>query len=223
MFRYSRDLTALYPGSVIGFLSIRGIDPDASTQGFDAFQASLEEEIREQYSGMKREDLKKIPQLEFYGAYYRRFKKTYHLLLQLESIVLKGRSIPPAPPLVRVMFLGEMKNLLLTAVHDLDRICPPVNIGISNGGERYTGLNGKDQVLKKDDMFMSDTSGIISSIIYGPDIRTAVNGRTKNALFSVYAPPGIGGKRVEDHLKDMDKMIRIWSPSDIQSEIIIFP
>ncbi|HPI98245.1 MAG TPA: phenylalanine--tRNA ligase beta subunit-related protein [Synergistales bacterium] len=223
MFRYSADLTEIHPGNVMGFLCIRGIDPDGSTRDFDTYQADLENEIRENYSSLEREDLKKIPQFEIYGAYYRRFKKTYHLFLQLESIVFKGRSIPPAPPLVRVMFLGEMKNLLLTAVHDLDRISPPVNIQVSVGGEKYTGLNGKEQVLKKDDMFMSDNVGIISSIIYGPDNRTAVNERTRNALFSVYAPPGIGRERVEDHLKDMDTMIRMWSPPEITSEMIILP
>jgi len=34
------------------------------------------------------------PILKAYQEYYRRFKKTYHVQLQLESLLFKGKSIP---------------------------------------------------------------------------------------------------------------------------------
>ena len=63
--------------------------------------------------------------LQVYDTYYKRFKKTYHVQLQLESIVFKGKSIPSVAALVEAMFMAEIKNMLLTAGHDLEACrCP---------------------------------------------------------------------------------------------------
>jgi hypothetical protein len=50
--------------------------------------------------------------IKTYHDYYKRFKKTYHILLQLESIVFKNKSIPKVSSLVEAMFMAELKNLL---------------------------------------------------------------------------------------------------------------
>jgi hypothetical protein len=62
---------------------------------------------------------KHMEPLKTYNNYYKKFKKTYHVLLQLESIVFKNKSIHKVASLVEVMFIAELKNLLLTAGHDL--------------------------------------------------------------------------------------------------------
>ena len=121
------------------------------------------------------------------------------------------------------MFLGEMKNLLLTAVHDLNKVELPLRVEVAMGKEKYTGLNGKEQELKKEDLFMRDSQGILSSIIYGPDRRTAATEDTRNVLFPVYGPPGIDRASVENHLRDMEEMTRLFSPGFTRSEIIILP
>jgi hypothetical protein len=43
---------------------------------------------------------------------------------------------------------------------------------------------------------ISDGIGIISNIIYGPDQRTQITANTHNAIFTVYAPDGIGEQSV---------------------------
>jgi len=223
MFQHSKDIERIYPGFITGFLAIHGVDPRSSSKTLEDYQLHLEAEVRKRYSGMDRTQLKELPQFSIYGNYYRKFRKTYHLLLQLESITLKGRSIPPAPPMVRIMFLGEMKNLLLTAVHDLDKVELPLSVEVAKGEEKYTGLNGKEQELKKEDLFMRDRKGILSSIIYGPDRRTSATEDTRNALFPVYGPPGIDRTLVESHLRDLEEMTRLFSPGPLRSEIIILP
>ena len=42
-------------------------------------------------------------------------KKTYHVQHQLESVVLKGKSLPNVAALVAAMFMAERDDLLLTA------------------------------------------------------------------------------------------------------------
>ncbi|GAI35107.1 unnamed protein product, partial [marine sediment metagenome] len=64
-----------------------------------------------------------------------------HVLLQLESIVFKNKSIPKVASLVEAMFMAEIKNLLLTAGHDLDAIDLPIKLDVSSGGEKYIQIS----------------------------------------------------------------------------------
>ena len=71
-----------------------------------------------------------------YRDYYKRFDKTYHVQLQLESLLFKGKSIPSVAGLVDAMFMAEMKDWLLTAGHDLDSLQLPLRL------EATTGVTG---------------------------------------------------------------------------------
>ena len=83
----------------------------------------------------------------------------------------------------------------------MDVLQLPVSIDIAKGSERYIGLKGEEQVLKPEDMIISDRAGIISSIVYGPDYRTQISPGTQNVLFMTYAPPGVMHESVYEHLK----------------------
>ena len=52
-------------------------------------------------------------------------------------------------------------------------------------------------------MSMSDTAGIISVVVYGPDERTCITPDTRNAVFTGYAPPGVDPAAVQPHLEDI--------------------
>lgn len=116
------------------------------------------------------------------------------------------------PALVQSMFMAEMKNLLLTAGHDLDTLSLPLVLDVSNGTERYTLRRGKEQILKPVDMMIRDQNGVISSIIYGQDQRTQITPNTRNVLFTVYAPAGVDREVVKHHLQDIEEYIRIAAP-----------
>ena len=150
--------------------------------------------------------------LEAYDAYYRQFKKTYHVQLQLESVVLKGKPIPRVAALVEAMFMAELDSLLLTAGHDLDVVQPPVRIEVASGQESYVRLDGVEQVTKAGDMMIVDTVGILSSIVYGPDRRTQIRPETKRALFTVYGPPGIGAREMAAHLEELRENVVLIAP-----------
>ena len=109
--------------------------------------------------------------------------------------------------------MAELKNLLLTAVHDLTKISLPVTVHTASGEETYKTMGGKVQTLKMGDIFMADQEGIISSIIYGPDARTQVTYSTTQALYTAYVPTGIPVQSVTNHLIYIKNMITILSPS----------
>jgi len=212
VFTVSKAWKTAYPGAAVGILAMREVVNPQRHPALDECKEELEKELRSRYAGYDRADLKALPVLEAYNAYYRKFKKTYHVQLQLESVVFKGKSIPAVVALVEAMFVAELKNLLLTAGHDLAAVKEPVGVDVAKGSERYVRLNGQEQQLKPGDMMIADAEAVISSVLYGPDQRTRINPGTKQVLFTVYAPPGIGEEAVHAHLEDIRDNVLLVAP-----------
>ena len=208
-----------YPDSHAGVLVLKGVANPAHHADLDARKGELEARLRSRFAGLDRPALLQLPELRAYDAYYSRFKKTYHIQLQLESILFKGKSIPAVAALVEAMFMAEMEDLLLTAGHDLDTVRLPLTVDASNGSEVYTLLRGEAQTLKNGDMYIRDGEGVISSIIYGPDQRTQIRPETKNAVFTAYAPAGISAQAVETHLRHIRDNVLVFAP-DAATEML---
>jgi len=156
--------------------------------------------------------LKELEPIKAYNAYLKPFKKTYPVQLQLESVVFKGKSIPHVAALVGVMFMVELEDLLLTAGHDMDVLQLPLSVEVASGGERYIGLTGEEQSMKAGDMMISDKTGIISSVVYGPDQRTRITPGTRDVLFTTYAPIGITPTAVRKHLQHIRANVLLIEP-----------
>ena len=212
MFSVCEGWKTTYPGAAVGILALRDVANPAQHPALERRKEELESQLRAQFGGYDRADLRALPTLQAYHNYYKRFKKTYHVQLQLESVVFKGKSIPRVAALVEAMFMAELKNLLLTAGHDLDVLQTPVKLDVSDGTELYIKINGQEQILKADDMMIADAQGIISSVLYGPDQRTRITPETRGALFTVYAPPGIGEETVRQHLQDIQDNVTLFAP-----------
>lgn len=212
MFEVTPAWKDAYPEALAGVLVIRAVSNPAHHPALESRKAALEEGLRAQFSGQDRAAIASHPVLQSYGSYYRQFKKTYHIQLQLESIVLKGKSIPGVAALVESMFMAEMQDLLLTAGHDLDVLQLPLTLDVAAGTEQYTLLRGDEQTLKPGDMLIRDQAGVISSILYGPDQRTQITLQTQNVVFTVYAPPGIDEQTVAGHLQHIEENVLIFAP-----------
>jgi len=222
MFEVSEIWKSTFPGAHAGVLVMRHVVNPAFHPDLNRHKEILEEQLRSQFAGQTRDALEKLPALQVYGAYYKRFKKTYHVQLQLESIIFKGKSIPGVAALVEAMFMAEVKNMLLTAGHDLDVLRLPVRLDVSTGDESYLLLRGQAQQLKPGDMLMADRDGIISSIIYGPDQRTQIRAGTQNVMFTVYAPGGITTQTVTQHLQDIEHYVRLFAPEAQVERLQVF-
>lgn len=219
MFIVSEAWKIAYPGAAAGVLAMRNVTNPPQHPALDQRKEELENQLRARFSEYDRAALRALPTLQAYHTYYKRFKKTYHVQLQLESIVFKGKSIPHVAALVEAMFMAELKNLLLTAGHDLDVLNTPVRIDISDGTERYVRINGQEQDLKADDMMIADTQGVMSSVLYGPDQRTRITPETRRVFFTVYAPPGIDEEAVREHLRDIRDNVTLFAP-DAEVELL---
>ncbi|HEX2998134.1 MAG TPA: phenylalanine--tRNA ligase beta subunit-related protein [Anaerolineales bacterium] len=212
MFEVTSAWKSTYPEAHAGVLVMRLVSNPAQHAGLESQKVAIEEQLRAQFSGQDRAAIASHPVLHAYGDYYRQFKKTYHIQLQLESIVLKGKSIPSVAALVEAMFMAEMQDMLLTAGHDLDVVQLPLTLDVATGEEQYMLLRGEEQVLKSGDMMISDREGVVSSIVYGPDRRTQITPATQNVIFTVYAPPGIPEQNVLEHLQHIKDYVLIFAP-----------
>ena len=185
----------------------RGREPEAGRRARGRAR-DLEADLRSRFLEPDRSQIASLPCVRAYAVYYKRFGKTYHLILQLESVTHKNKAIAGSGALVQAMFMAEMKNLLLTAGHDLGAIQGSLTVDVAQGSEEYATLAGTPATLKPGDMCIRDEDGVISSIVYGPDQRTRITADTRAVLYAVYAVPGISLGDVERHLGDLEANVR---------------
>jgi DNA/RNA-binding domain of Phe-tRNA-synthetase-like protein len=175
--------------------------------------------VRERYRGLTRQELLALPVMSAYEKYYKRFNKTYHVQLQLESIVQKGKNLPTVFPLVDANFIAEVETCVLTAGHDVVKLREPVSIDASVDGDRMTLMNGSSKVIYAGDMIMRDADGICCSIIYGQDNRSPISANTSHALYVAYAPAGVPTELVEMQLRKIAEYVHLFSPGVVVEQL----
>lgn len=204
---------AAHRGGHVGLLEISGVAPPHGSTALDARKRETEARLRDRYQGFARQQFTALPVIAAYAQYYRRFGKTYHLQLQLESIVLKGKGLPSVSPLVDANFIAEVETLALTAGHDVAKLAAPVTIDVSREGDEMVQMNGATKSLYAGDMIMRDAGGVACSIIYGQDNRSPISPATSHVLYVAYAPAGVGAAAVETQLGAITEHIRLFCPA----------
>lgn len=207
-----------HPHALIGILEVAGVQNTLPAPALEQRKREAEERLRQRYGGFSRSDFIAAPVLGDYVRYYKSFEKTYHVQLQLESLVLKMKPFPTVSPLVDANFVAELETLVLTAGHDVERLQAPVCIDVSREGDCITQMNGSMRPMRAGDMVMRDAEGISCSIIYGQDSRSPISGRTTHALYVAYAPPGVPEAAVAAQLDGILANIRSFAPGCVVEE-----
>ena len=200
-----------FPGATIGLLELSGVENTLSSFGLENQKRETEAHLRERYQDFTRQDFLALPVMSAYENYFKRFNKTYHVQLQVESIVLKGKNLPYVSPLVDANFTAEVETFILTAAHDVARLRGAISIDVSEEGDLITLMNGTYKVIYAGDMIMKDADGICCSIIYGQDNRSPISINTSQVLYVAYAPAGVPTELVEIQLRKIEKNVRLFS------------
>jgi DNA/RNA-binding domain of Phe-tRNA-synthetase-like protein len=182
----------------------------------------LEEKLRLRYGSLSREELIALAPYDAYAAYYKAFGYTYHVQAQLESVV-RGKPIPDVLPPVTAMFMAELNSGILTAGHDLDAVRLPIECRRAAGSEEYTALNGKQTRCVEGDWLIRDQEGVLSSILRGPDRRTAITAQSRRILYTAYAPEGVSEAALAGHLRDIEAFVRLVSDASAPGAQKIVP
>lgn len=207
----------------VGLLVLSNAPNQTNHPALDQAKEELEQELKNRYGGLDRKSLREEPTMAAYDAFYRPFRKTYHVQLQLESVVFKDKSIFSPSALVVSMFMSELKTGLLTAGHDHSLLELPLLADVADGGESYQKLDGSHQELKPGDMFIRDQQGILSSVIYGPDKRTQVLSGTSQVAFTTYAPPGVNPGQVQEQLEILEGYVSLFAPEAERELLVVVP
>jgi DNA/RNA-binding domain of Phe-tRNA-synthetase-like protein len=206
-----------HPGATIGLLELSGLENTSSSSRLSERKREIEADLRERYKDFTRQDFLALPVVAEYDRYYTRFNKTYHVQLQLESIVLKGKRLPDVSPAVDANFMAELGTLILTAGHDGQKLRGPIVIDVSREGEPMTQMNGLSKAIRSGDMIMRNADGICCSIIYGQDARSPISPETSRVLYVAYAPAGVATDAVERQLRGIEENLRLFS-ADVVAE-----
>lgn len=211
----SEGWSAAHPGAVIGLLELSGVANDQPAPQLAVVKRQVEARLRAEYAGYARQDFLALPVMAAYQQYYKAFDKNYHVLLQVESIALKGKDLPDVSPLVDANFTAEVDTLVLTAGHDAARLEPPVWIDVSRPGDEMTQMTGAAKPIRPGDMVMRDARGVCCTILYGQDNRSPITVATRHALYVAYAPAGVPSASVEAHLRQIEANVRLFTPGAV--------
>jgi len=196
---------------------IRGITARLTEDAPQLTQQDLEEDIREvrrnlvyQYGEMERKELKQLEMLQPFIRYFKSYKKTYHLFLQLESFIHKDKPLPFITPLVSAYFLAELETGVLASAHDLDKIIPGLSLTAAEGGETLTLINGEERSAPAGDALLKDSEGLLTCVIQGQDSRTVLGPGSRNAAYFVYGPSGVSDQELTAALTVLSDHLTAW-------------
>lgn len=207
------DWKVRHPGATFGLMELSGVDNTVSSPALEEHKRETEKVLRERYCGFTRSDFLALPVMAAYQRYYKQYSKTYHVLLQVESIVLKDKNLPEVSPLVDANFSAEVETHILTAGHDADRLTGEIILDVARPGDWITRMNGTPKEIEAGDMLMRDAEGVCCTLIYGQDNRSPITTQTSHVLYVSYAPAGVPVERVEGHLWKVEGNIRLFSAS----------
>jgi DNA/RNA-binding domain of Phe-tRNA-synthetase-like protein len=210
-----------YPDACAGILVVKDVPNQRDHPALVSLRQDLEEELRREYGHLDRKSLREQPALAAYDAFYRPFRKTYHLQLQLESVVFHQKPISSPSALVSCMFMAELRTGLLTAGHNGDAVEFPLKGEAASGGEIYQRMDGSEGELKEGDLYIRDQQGILSSVIYGPDYRTRIHPNTSRVLYTTYGPPGISQDQVRDQLQILESYLKSFAPESVRELLLV--
>ncbi len=203
VFSVRPEVKIFYPTATFGSLTINKQQNLKKHPDMEQAKRLIEKKIRETYPAPKED-----PTVQRYAGYFDKWGKTYPIEFQIISIK-KGRTFPQVSTHVDCMFMAELENRILTSGHDRDTIQGRLVYDLADEGEEYVKLNGKNQVLLKNDVILKDDDGVLASVLFGPAARTSIKGETVNPLYFAWCPVGIDHETVDEHLSTITKFSKM--------------
>ena len=120
-FRVTERWHTSFPGAHVGVLLICRVDNAGHTTSLDTRKREVENELRKAFVGRTRAELLEHEVLQAYHNFYRAFGNTYHVQLQLESVIHKNKPLPNvSPSSTRISSLNSRPSFLPP---DMTRTC----------------------------------------------------------------------------------------------------
>lgn len=185
---------------------------------FEALKAQELERLRERFAAY---DRKVVFGENPYYRYFKRYKKTYPVLQQLESFLLKGRPFPSGNPINEVAFLTELQTQMLVGAHDIDRFVGVPELFCPAEKLPYLGMRGEEVHTYPGDISGRDSEGIIWGMIAGADERTHLRPESRHVAYLVFGAPDVTREQVDGLLSALADYAAILAPAVTVRKILI--
>ncbi|MBQ6582652.1 MAG: hypothetical protein IJH77_02360, partial [Mogibacterium sp.] len=148
-----------------------------------------------------------------YFRYFRKFKKSYPVMMQVESFLLKGRPFPEAEWINSVAFLTELKTHQLLGTHDVDRIVGDLVFYNETAKTPFVGMINPDSHSYPGDITGRDDEGIIISLIAGADARTCIHDDTTHVIYLFFGVHETSAEVLEETARQAEVYVRALAPT----------
>lgn len=202
----TRAVTEQHEATIMGMLEVHLLGRAASER-WEQLKAHELERFRSRWTEYQRKEALRAQPLACYADYYRQFGKTYPVLLQMESVLLKGRGIRATSLGVETMFLAEVCHGLLVAGHDRARLGGQYTLDVATGGESFVNVSGQTRILKRGDLYLRDGNVILSSVLEGQDRETSLCSQSQQLLYCVYGVAGVTEEQLQAFFDDLRRYL----------------
>lgn len=176
------------------------------------FRALAEEELAACRACFPDYDRKAVFGDHPYVRYFKKFKKTYPVMLQFESVMFKGQPFPDVNPVTEVPFLLELTSWVLSGTHDIDRLQGPVELYLAAEKAPFLGMRDRELHTYPGDLSARDQGGIIFSLIAGTDGRTCARPESRNVFYPLFGIPGLPAQVLEEAMARLTRYVKTLSP-----------
>lgn len=219
MFIVSDAWRSAWPKAYLGAMLLSNIRPFTVKAAQQKTKEELQNMLRSRFAKLSKEDIDAFESVKAYTAYYKRFEYSFDIRVQFEQLLMQEKSKALMHPIMEAVFRASLDNLILTTCHDRDLVQTPLSLAVADPEQRFTNRAGKEQIAVAGDMTVSDSSGIITSALYGAGEQIPVRNDTKRILVLAFAPPGLSYSRLCSHFFLIHSLIRRFAP---ESEINYF-
>ena len=195
--------------------------PERALWHTEDFHSMVEEHLRllrEKYADY---DRKALFGENVYFRFFRKFKKTYPVMMQLESFLLKGRPFPIENAVTAIPFLAELETQSLSGTHDVDFVRGAVRLFAGTEKAPFPGMRGEEAHTYPGDFCARDDEGIIFSMIAGADARTCAKPGSRHVFYPVFGVAGQPAGEIAAVLDRLEEYVRVLAPeADISRQLL---
>jgi len=216
MLNFIKDKTVAENNFPFGAVLVR-YPAELDTAAFYALAQQKINQLKEKYTNY---DRKAVWADNKHYRFFKKFKKTYPVMLQFESVTFKDRPFPAFNPISEVAFLLEITTFALSGTHDISKIDGDVMLYIADKKEDFMGMRDMLHTYPND-FCAKDGSGIIFSLIAGTDRRTCASPDSRNVLYPIFCTPDTDTQHIKTVSDTLTEYIKVLAPTaEIEIKII---
>ena len=187
----------------------------------ETFYAMIGEHLQTLRKQFENYDRKTVFGENVYFRFFKKFKKTYPVMMQFESFLLKGRPFPRTNPITEIPFLAELETHQLLGTHDADHVQGIIQLFAGTEKTPFPGMRGEEIHTYPGDFCARDDGGIIFSMIAGADDRTCVKESSTHVFYPVFGVADQPQAQIIAMLDRLEEYVNVLSPdAQIQRQLM---